>query len=59
MNEAPELQFEALDVLLALGIVNFTGCKSLLPDKEAVPAESDVNFRGALLHKEEGLYFAL
>ena len=57
--EAPELKFEALNVFLALGIVNFTCCKCLFPNKEAVPAECDLNFRGALLHKKEGLYSTL
>ena len=59
VNETPEFKFEALNVFLALGIVNFASCMRLLADKEAVPIESDVNFRGALLHKKEGLYSAL
>ena len=57
--EAPELKFEALNVFLALGIVNLASCKSLFADKEAIPAECNMNFRGALLHKKEGLYSTL
>jgi hypothetical protein len=59
VNEAPELKFEAPNVFLALSIVNFASCKRLLTDKEAVPIECDVNFRGALLHKKESLNIAL